>query len=109
MGLTWWCGGRSIANPGFVVEEFQVTGMLGRPALDGVLEAIDEGFALRLSDGSLRVVPTLTSECAEFIGKPPLDHRLRGRIRSGLRAHRCALATRDGAIARQQGRVGFKV
>jgi hypothetical protein len=56
------------ANPGFVVEEFQVTGMLGRPALDGVLEAIDEGFALRLSDGSLRVVPTLTSECAEFIG-----------------------------------------
>ena len=56
------------ANPGFVVEEFQVTGMLGRPALDGVLESTDEGFALRLSDGSLRVVPNLTSECAEFIG-----------------------------------------
>ena len=56
------------ANPGFVVEEFQVTGMLGRPALDGVLEATGDGFALRLSDGSLRAVPGLTSECAEFIG-----------------------------------------
>ena len=56
------------ANPGFVVEEFQVTGMLGRPALDGVLEATGDGFSLRLSDGSLRAVPNLTSECAEFVG-----------------------------------------
>ena len=56
------------ADPGFVVEEFQVTGMLGRPALDGVLVATDEGFALRLNDGSLRAVENLTSECADFIG-----------------------------------------
>ena len=55
------------ANPGFVVQEFQVTGMYGRPALDGVLEVTDEGFALRLSDGSLRVVDGLTN-CAEHVG-----------------------------------------
>ena len=56
------------ANPGFVVEDFQVTGMLGRPALDGVLEAIDEGFGLRLADGSLREITGMTSEGAEFVG-----------------------------------------
>jgi hypothetical protein len=56
------------ANPGLVVEEFQVTGMYGRPALDGVLEATDDGFALRLADGSLRVVEGLSSECAANVG-----------------------------------------
>ena len=56
------------ANPGFVVDEFQVTGMHGRPALDGVLEATEHGFALRLPDNSLRVVPGLDSECAKYIG-----------------------------------------
>lgn len=56
------------ANPGFVVDEFQVTGMYGRPALDGVLEATEDGFALRLSDNSLRVVPGLDSDCAEYVG-----------------------------------------
>jgi hypothetical protein len=56
------------ANPGFVVSEFKVIGMLGRPALDGVLEATDEGFALRLSDGSQTVVPGLTSDCAAYLG-----------------------------------------
>jgi len=55
------------ANPGFVVQEFRVTGMYGRPALDGVLEETDEGFALRLSDGSLRAVPGLTN-CADHVG-----------------------------------------
>jgi hypothetical protein len=55
-------------NPGFVVEQFQVTGMYGRPALDGVLEATDDGFALRLVDGSLRAVIGLTGECAEYVG-----------------------------------------
>jgi hypothetical protein len=55
------------ANPGFVVEEFQVTGMFGRPALDGVLEATDDGYALRLTDGSLRVVPGLTN-CSQHVG-----------------------------------------
>lgn len=56
------------ANPGFVVQDFQVTGMHGRPALDGVLEATDEGFALRLADGSLRAVPGLSSDCAQHVG-----------------------------------------
>jgi hypothetical protein len=56
------------ANPGFVVDEFEVTAMYGRPALDGVLETTDEGFALRFTDGSLRVVPGLSAECAEHIG-----------------------------------------
>ena len=56
------------ANPGFVVQEFQVTGMHGRPALDGVLESTDEGFALRLQDGTLRVIPSLGSDCAELVG-----------------------------------------
>ena len=56
------------AFPGFVVSEFKVTGMHGRPALDGVLEAADERFALRLADGSLKVVPGLTSEWAPYLG-----------------------------------------
>lgn len=56
------------ANPGFVVQEFQVTGMYGRPALDGVLESTSEGFGLRLRDGSLRVVAGLPSDCAEHMG-----------------------------------------
>lgn len=56
------------ANPGLVVEAFEVTSMHGRPALDGVLQETDGGFALRLSDGSLRVVPGLSSECAEHLG-----------------------------------------
>jgi hypothetical protein len=55
-------------NPGFVVDEFQVTGMYGRPALDGVLEVTADGFALRLSDNSVRVVPGLTSDCENYIG-----------------------------------------
>jgi hypothetical protein len=56
------------ANPGFVVQEFKVTGMHGRPALDGVLEASDGGFALRLNDGSYQVVPGLTSACEAYLG-----------------------------------------
>ena len=56
------------ANPGFVVDEFLVTAMDDRPALDGVLEETDEGFALRLGDGSLRVVPGLSAECAKHVG-----------------------------------------
>lgn len=56
------------ANPGFVVQEFQVTGMRGRPALDGVLELTVSGYALRLHDGSIRVIPGLPSECAEYLG-----------------------------------------
>lgn len=55
------------ANPGFVVDEFTVTAMHGRPALDGVLESTDEGFALRLSDGSLRAVP-LGADCSQHVG-----------------------------------------
>jgi hypothetical protein len=60
--------GTAGANPGFVVHEFTVTGMYGRPALDGLLEAIDGGFAIRLADGTLRAVAGLTSECAEHLG-----------------------------------------
>ena len=56
------------ANPGFVVDEYQVTAIYDTPALDGVLETTDEGFALRLTDGSLRVVPGLDAECAEHVG-----------------------------------------
>ena len=55
------------ANPGFVVDEYQVTAMYDTPALDGVLETTDEGFALRLTDGSLRVVPGLAAH-AEHVG-----------------------------------------
>jgi hypothetical protein len=56
------------ASAGFVVQEFTVTGMYGRPALDGVLEASEDGFALRLTDGSARVVPGLDSGCQKYIG-----------------------------------------
>ena len=56
------------ASPGLVVSEFKVTGMHGRPALDGVLEAVNDGFALRVSDGSLAEVPGLTSEWAPYVG-----------------------------------------
>ena len=55
-------------SSGFVVQEFQVVGMLGRPALDGVLVVSEEGFALRLTDGSIHLVPGLTEECANYIG-----------------------------------------
>lgn len=55
-------------NPGFAVREFQVVGMHGRPALDGVLEVSEEGFALRLADGTIHIVSGLPSECAEFLG-----------------------------------------
>lgn len=55
-------------NPGFAVLEFQVVGMHGRPALDGVLEVSEEGFALRLADGTIHIVPGLPSECAKFLG-----------------------------------------
>jgi hypothetical protein len=56
------------ANPGFVVQEFKVTGMHGRPALDGVLEASDRGFGLRLKDGSYQVVRGLTAKCDAYLG-----------------------------------------
>jgi hypothetical protein len=56
------------ANPGFVVSAFKVTGMYGRPALDGVLEATDEGFELRLNDGTRTVVLGLTSDCMAYLG-----------------------------------------
>jgi len=56
------------ANPGFVVQKFTVTGMHGRPALDGVLEQSDAGLALRLNDGSYRVMPGLTWECEAYLG-----------------------------------------
>jgi hypothetical protein len=56
------------ANPGFVVQQFKVTGMHGRPALDGVLEQSDAGLVLRLNDGSYRVMPGLASECEAYLG-----------------------------------------
>lgn len=56
------------ANPGFVVQKFKVTGMHGRPALDGVLEASDAGFTLRLNDGSYQGVPGLMSACEAYLG-----------------------------------------
>lgn len=56
------------ARPGFSVEEFQVIGMHGRQALDGVLEMTPGGFGLRLANGSLREVPGLTVRCAEYLG-----------------------------------------
>lgn len=56
------------ANPGFVVQEFQVTAMKGHAALDGWLEATDDGLAIRLVDGSLRFVPGLPETCLEYVG-----------------------------------------
>ena len=56
------------ANPGFVVQDFQVTGMHGRPALDGVLLQTADGYALELGDGSLRIIPGLPNECADHLG-----------------------------------------
>ena len=56
------------ASPGFVVHEFLVTGMHGRPALDGVLEMTAAGFGVRLTDGSMREVPGLTIRCAKHVG-----------------------------------------
>jgi hypothetical protein len=56
------------ATPGFVVHRFQVTGMHGRPALDGIIEMTTDGFGVRLTDGSLREVPGLTVRCAKYLG-----------------------------------------
>ena len=55
-------------SPGLVVSTFKLTGMNGRPALDGVLEATDGGFAVRLNDGSLRRIPGLMPRCAAYLG-----------------------------------------
>src|SRR5688572_12548342 len=57
------------ANGDFVVQDFEVTGMLGRAARDGVLEATDDGFVLRLRDGLLQAVPSLPADCAELVGR----------------------------------------
>jgi hypothetical protein len=54
--------------PGFVVQDFRVTEMHGRSALDGLLEATEQGLALRLTDGSRRAVPGLDSDCAKYVG-----------------------------------------
>jgi hypothetical protein len=56
------------ASPGFVVQQFKVTGMHGRPALDGVLEQSDAGLALRFNDGSYWVMSGLTWECEAYLG-----------------------------------------
>ena len=57
------------ANGDFVVLDFEVTGMYGRSAIDGVLEATEDGFAIRLSDGLLQAVPGLPDDCAELVGQ----------------------------------------
>ena len=56
------------ANGDVVVQQFEVTGMYGRSALDGFLEATENGFALRLSDGLLQPVPGLPADCTEHVG-----------------------------------------
>jgi hypothetical protein len=56
------------STPGFLVRQFKVAGMRGGPARDGVLEATEGGFALRMADGSLRVVPGLHSDGAKYVG-----------------------------------------
>lgn len=53
---------------GFVVEDFRVLEVHGQPALDGLLQATEDGFALRLTDGSRRVVPRLDSSCVKYVG-----------------------------------------
>lgn len=55
-------------NPGIVVQEFQVTGMKGRAALDGVLVETIDGYALRLADGSVRVIAGMPEHFAEHVG-----------------------------------------
>jgi hypothetical protein len=56
------------AHPGFAVDQFAVTEMHGRPALDGVLEVTRRGYALRLASGRLRALPGAPRRCAEYIG-----------------------------------------
>ena len=56
------------ANPGFVVSRFKVTAMHGRPALDGVLQTTNNGFAIQLADGSSTVVSGLSSDSATYLG-----------------------------------------
>jgi hypothetical protein len=56
------------ANPGLVVQDFEVIGMHGRPALDGTLERTDEGFALRLANGSTRAVFGLPNDVEDHVG-----------------------------------------
>lgn len=56
------------ANPGLVVQDFEVTGMHGRPALDGILELTTGGYALRLANGELCPVTGLSADVAEYVG-----------------------------------------
>lgn len=55
-------------EPGFMVQDFRVMEIHGRPALDGVLEATKDGFAIRLTDGSRRLLPRLDSRCVRYVG-----------------------------------------
>jgi hypothetical protein len=56
------------APPGLVVESFLVIAVDGRAASDGVLVQTDDGFALRLRDGSLHMLPALPEALMELIG-----------------------------------------
>ena len=56
------------APPGLVVESFLVIAVDGRAASDGVLVQTDDGYALRLRDGSLHMLPALPEALMELIG-----------------------------------------
>ena len=56
------------ATPGFVVSHFTVTGMHGRPALEGVIVQRAGRCVLRLADGTSRRVPDATPDCAAYLG-----------------------------------------
>jgi len=60
------------ANPGLVVDKFQVTAMHGYPALDGILESGPDGYMLRLQDGSTWPWP----DTAMSRGAPPVGARI---------------------------------
>jgi hypothetical protein len=73
--VTWSRGGRSMPT-----RDSWLTSSVTDAWSSGagrVLEDTEDGFALRLSDNSLRVVPGLNSDLAEYVGSA-LGDRLRG-------------------------------
>lgn len=53
----------------FIVYSFEVTAVLDRPALDGILELTIDGYAIRTANGEVRLVTGCPESIAEHVGK----------------------------------------
>jgi hypothetical protein len=54
--------------PGFAVDRFQVNAVDGRAVSDGIVVETDDGYALRLIDGSLLALIEAPAELSDLVG-----------------------------------------